>query len=34
MGLGTELQEIVAKQKMLMHLALADLLGLCRSQHP
>lgn len=34
MGLGTELQEIVIKQKLVMHLRLADLLHLCRSQHP
>lgn len=34
MGLGTKLQEIVAKQKLVMHLGLADLVGLCRSQHP
>lgn len=34
MGLGMELQEIVAKQKLVMHLGLADLLGLCRSRRP
>lgn len=34
-GLGPEPQEIVAQQKLVAHLGLADLLlGLCRSRHP